>query len=145
MISIIHAKPSHAAQMHEIEVESFALPWSENGIRQEISQPQCISFVAVCDTTVLGHAYMHHIIDEGHIINIAVSAKNRRMGIASQLVDALTSAACKRGIASLTLEVRASNTAAIALYEKHGFIREGVRKNFYSQPTEDGIIMSKYL
>jgi len=70
--------------------------------------------------------------------------ENRRKGIASQLLAALIAAARERGITALTLEVRSSNTAAIALYEKHGFTREGVRKKFYSHPIEDGIIMWLY-
>jgi ribosomal-protein-alanine N-acetyltransferase len=82
------------------------------------------------------------ILDEGYIANIAVEQAARRHGVASAMLDVF----CRFGaenLAFLTLEVRASNQAAIALYEKHGFAQAGRRKNYYIQPKEDGIIMTR--
>lgn len=146
MITIKEGGAEYAEEMHAIEAESFAAPWSEMSIRYEISQKHSVCFVAIDERGVLhGHAYMRHVINEGHINNLAVRPESRRRGIASRLAEALIQAALTREMIGLTLEVRTSNHAAIALYEKLGFVREGIRKNYYSHPTEDGIIMWKYL
>jgi ribosomal-protein-alanine N-acetyltransferase len=73
-----------------------------------------------------------------------VRKSHRKRGVGSLLVEELIRAASEQNISALTLEVRASNTAAISLYKKHGFTAEGIRKNYYSHPTEDGIIMWRY-
>ncbi|MCL2388016.1 MAG: ribosomal protein S18-alanine N-acetyltransferase [Defluviitaleaceae bacterium] len=131
--------------MHEIETESFAVAWSEMSIADEIMQKYCICLVAVDEVGVIhGHAYMRHIVNEGQITNLAVRRDSRNQGIGSLLVRGLIKAAKERAMLGLTLEVRKSNRAAISLYERHGFAPEGIRKNYYSQPSEDGIIMWKY-
>ena len=91
---------------------------------------------------VLGYAGLHAVLDEGYIDNVAVEPDARRHGVASALLDVF----CRFGqanLAFLTLEVRASNAPAIALYEKHGFVRAGLRKNYYQAPREDAVIMTK--
>ena len=82
------------------------------------------------------------VLDEGYIDNVAVRPDCRRQGIASALLGAFERFA-QAHLAFLTLEVRASNTPAIALYEAHGFVREGVRKNYYTNPREDAVIMTR--
>ena len=144
MIFIIDGSVEHVAAMHEIECESFSAPWTDVSIKHEITDVNSICIVALENETVVGHAYMRQIFDEGHINNLAVKISQRRRGIGSMLVEGLISAAHKRGITALTLEVRVSNTAAISLYEKHGFKPEGLRKNYYTNPSEDGIVMWKY-
>lgn len=146
MISVIPGGPEHAAEMHTIEAESFAEAWSELSIKYELMEKHTICFLAVDESgTILGHAYMRHIINEGHINNIAVRFSHRRRGIGSILVEALLTAACEREMIGLTLEVRVSNTAAISLYKKHGFKAEGIRKSYYTRPTEDGIVMWRHM
>ena len=85
------------------------------------------------------------VLDEMQITNVAVSPNARRQGIGNKLIGALTEEAKTHSLASVTLEVRASNLPARALYEKHGFAVVGTRKNFYSHPTEDGVLMTLYL
>ncbi|MCL2225599.1 MAG: ribosomal protein S18-alanine N-acetyltransferase [Defluviitaleaceae bacterium] len=145
MIHLLKAEPHHAEEMHLIEAEAFAAPWSEISIRYEIMNPLTIAFIAEENERILGHAYMQHILDEGHIINIAVRKSHRKCGIGSLLVSELITAARNAQIRGLTLEVRESNTAAISLYKKNGFTAEGIRKNYYANPTENGIVMWKYL
>ena len=131
--------------MHAIEEESFAMAWSEISIKYEIMQKDSICIVAVDENgEVVGHAYMRQILREGHINNLAVKKSRRQQGIGALLVEGLIEAALARDMVGLTLEVRVSNTSAISLYKKHEFTEEGVRKNYYSHPTEDGIIMWKY-
>lgn len=146
MITVIRGEPRHAAEMHTIESESFAAAWSALSIEYELREKHAICFAAIDENEKIhGHAYMRHIVNEGHINNIAVRGESRRRGIASMLVEALIAAALAREMIGLTLEVRESNIAARSLYEKHGFTSEGIRKNYYSHPTEDGIIMWRFL
>ena len=136
-------KPEHAPAIHVIEKETFSDPWSLDAILYEIENSICL--VAIKENTVLGHVSMRHILDEGHINNIAVKKDARQNGIGAKLMDALTVEAKEKEITALTLEVRASNTPALSLYKKHGFVIHGYRKNYYTHPTEDAAIMWKKL
>lgn len=148
MITVIPGIPEHAPYMHQIETECFSEAWSEISIKYEIMHKHTICFVAIDDSgireKVVGHVYMRHVVNEGHIMNLAVKKSHRRHGIGSMLVQSLIDAANERDMLGITLDVRASNRAAIALYETHEFAEEGRRKNYYKQPTEDGIIMWRY-
>lgn len=103
------------------------------------------SFIAAQaeDGTILGYAGLTVVLDEGYINNIAVREEYRKQGIASALLDVFVRFAQAHQLAFLTLEVRASNSAAIALYQKHGFERVGERKNYYEAPKEDAILMTR--
>jgi len=136
-LKIISATPEFAKQMNEVEAEGFAIPWTIDSIRHILENPKTVAFAAIENERLVGHIYMQQIIDEGHIVNIAVCKSHRRRGIAKKLVEKLINSAK----ISFTLEVRESNIAAISLYEKFGFKPEGIRKDYYSQPQEDGIIM----
>lgn len=91
---------------------------------------------------MLGYIGVHEIVGEAYVANVAVSQKYRRFGIASALLGEAEKGAKERGCEFISLEVRKSNVPAISLYEKRGYTVRGVRKNFYSDPTEDGIIMT---
>jgi len=145
MISIETATQKHINEIAAIEIESFAEPWSKNAISIEIETAICFVAWDAKNSTVAGYVTMRQIFDEGHISNIAVAKKYQKQGIGNLLMKALIKAAIANNINGLTLEVRASNQAALALYNKHGFIKEGLRKNYYSYPNEDAIIMWKYI
>ena len=81
--------------------------------------------------------------DQGYITNVAVRPEYRRQGVASQLLEVFARFAQGRGLAFLSLEVRASNAAARALYEKHGYVQAGLRRNYYEHPREDAVIMTR--
>ena len=141
MIYISQSELHHSAEIYNIECESFADPWSQESIEDEILNKDSICLVAIENENVVGYVSMRHIIDEGHINNIAVAAESRNRGIASLLMETLLKEADRRNIVGTTLEVRVSNHAAISLYDKHGFVIEGYRKYYYSSPTEDAAIM----
>lgn len=142
LITISRAELKHSAEIYDIECDSFADPWSPGAIGAEILSEDSVCLVSIAnDTAVVGYVSMRHIVDEGHINNIAVAPGYRNMGIASMLMEALLAEADRLGIIGTTLEVRVSNRAAISLYDKHGFIIEGYRKYYYSSPTEDAAIM----
>ena len=133
----------HILQIAQLERECFSSPWSEEMLAQELYNDNASYVVAQGeDGTVLGYAGLQVVLDEGYIDNVAVRPDCRRQGIASALLGAFERFA-QAHLAFLTLEVRASNTPAIALYEAHGFVREGVRKNYYTNPREDAVIMTR--
>ena len=135
---------SHIEQIAALERECFSTPWSEAMLTEVLFDSQASFIVAESeDGGVLGYAGLQVVLDEGYIDNIAVEPNARRHGVADELLDVF----CRFGeanLAFLTLEVRASNEPAIALYRKHGFEEAGRRKNYYTKPTEDAIIMTRY-
>ena len=134
---------SHLGQIAQLERECFSSPWSEEMLAQELYNDNASYVVAQgSDGSVLGYAGLQVVLDEGYIDNVAVRPDCRRQGIASALLGAFIRFA-QAHLAFLTLEVRASNAPAIALYEAHGFVREGVRKNYYTAPREDAVIMTR--
>ena len=86
---------------------------------------------------------MHTVLDECYIANIAVKNKFRRRGIGEAILDSAEKEALSNNCSFISLEVRVSNAPAISLYEKRGYISQGQRKNFYSNPTENALIMTK--
>lgn len=135
---------SHIEQIAALERECFSTPWSEAMLTEVLFDSQASFIVAESeDGGVLGYAGLQVVLDEGYIDNIAVEPNARRHGVADELLDVF----CRFGeanLAFLTLEVRASNAPAIALYRKHGFEEAGRRKNYYTKPTEDAVIMTRY-
>ena len=134
---------SHLAAVAALERLCFTTPWTEAMLEEELYNDTASFIVAQrADGEVLGYAGLHVILDEGYIDNVAVRPEYRRQGVADRLLDVL----CRFGqdrLAFLTLEVRPSNTAAVALYEKHGFREAGRRKNYYENPTEDALLLTK--
>jgi len=100
--------------------------------------------VAVKDNLVVGYGGVWLILDEGHITNIAVHPEYRGIGVGNAILEALIEICKIEQITSMTLEVRKSNTIAQNLYKKYGFLEEGIRKNYYTDTKEDGVIMWKY-
>ncbi|NLG05208.1 MAG: ribosomal protein S18-alanine N-acetyltransferase [Clostridia bacterium] len=126
-----------------IEQECFESPWEKQDFQQMISDPDRLYLVAIFDKMVAGGCAVRHIMGDGEITNVAVKNAFRKRGIASALIDELLIRGARMGIEAFTLEVRAGNQQAIHLYEKKGFVTEGIRKNFYRNPTEDALIMWK--
>ena len=136
-------KQSHVPQVAELEKLCFSDPWSEKSVASELNNPLSLWLVAVDDEIVSGYVGSQSVMGESDMMNIAVHPDYRRQGIAEALVLALVDALREKGIHCLTLEVRASNAPAIALYEKLGFMQVGLRKNYYRNPKEDALILRK--
>lgn len=132
----------HIPQIAALERACFSRPWSEDMLREELWNESAVVIVAEGeDGTVLGYAGLQTVLDEGYIDNVAVDERFRRQGVADELIAAFVRFGQAK-LAFLTLEVRASNAAAIALYAKHGFRQVGRRKNYYEAPQEDAILMT---
>ena len=139
---IVPMTAARLPQVAALEQVCFpADPWSENLFRAALENPGAAVLLAEEDGAVLGYAVLSAMLDEGNLDNIAVAPEYRRRGVADALLGALTGFG-RECLALLTLEVRASNAPAIALNEKHGFRPVGRRRNYYSDPREDAVLMT---
>ncbi len=143
MIVYRRMRPEDVPFISRLEEETFSMPWSAESFLQMIEREDNEYFVAEEDGHLLGGCGLLLIAGEGNITNVAVVPEARRRGVASGLLTYLMAEGDRAGLTAYTLEVRVSNAAAIGLYEKLGFISEGIRPNFYEKPTEDAVIMWK--
>ena len=129
--------------VRRIEADAFAVPWPRDAYRAEIEDNRVASYIVARDDEgfVLGFAGMWVIFDEAHITTVAVDRERRGQRVGQRLVLALIDLAVERGARWMTLEVRPSNTLAIALYRKFGFREVALRKRYYSDNGEDATIM----
>lgn len=144
-MEIVKMKEAHVASIAALETMCFSDPWSENSIAYELSNRLSYWLVAVDDGEVVGYIGSQSVLGESDMMNVAVHPAHRRKGIAEALILALSTALKERGNVCLTLEVRASNAGAIALYEKLQFSQVGRRPNYYRNPKEDALILQKRL
>lgn len=135
---------SHVCDIAEIERQCFSKPWSEQAIAAELLNESARFYVLKADGKTAGYIGMHCAADECYIANIGVEKSLRCKGVGSSLLKHAIKAAKEMKMSFISLEVRPSNAAAIKLYERFGFERIGLRKNFYSSPKEDGLIMTLY-
>lgn len=133
----------HVPQVAALEKECFSDPWSEGSVASELENPLSRWLVALEGEQVLGYVGSQTVLDESDMMNLAVDPAFRRRGIARALVCALIEQLRKMGSRCLTLEVRASNESAQALYACLGFVQVGRRKNYYHHPKEDALILRK--
>ena len=129
--------------VHEIDTLSFSLPWPERSFRFELSEnPAARGWVAEADGRIAGMLMLWFVVDEAHIATIATHPDFRQQGIGEQILLTALREVHEEGARRAFLEVRASNTAAQALYKKHGFIVDGVRPRYYRDNNEDALLMS---
>lgn len=141
-VKILRADKNDIKDIAALEKETFSAPWSEDGIFEGMNH-KTVFFKAVYKGEFAGYVSVTAISGEGYINNIAVKRNLRKMGISSLLLDRIVTYSYRENLGFLTLEVRESNNNAISLYRRFGFKKEGERKNFYDNPREDGIIMTR--
>jgi len=135
-------------QVYRIELDSFALPWPFNSYVFEVTKSRVSRcFVATTNDDkdrkkILGMIVIYLIEDEAHVATFAVHPEHRRNGVGWRLLLHALKDTCQEGATHAFLEVRAGNESAVKLYEKFGFVRVGVRKNYYSDNHEDAILMN---
>lgn len=131
------------SRVAELEREIFSMPWSEKAFLEEVERQDRLFAVVYQGEQLAGYMGLIPSFEEADITNVAVSPLLRRRGIAEHMLSVVLQWGRESGINAFTLEVRAGNGAAVALYEKMGFVCEGRRKNFYEKPREDALIMWK--
>ena len=139
-IKISIATEKDVSNIALIEKASFSTPWSENAILESMNATTTF-YVARKQGKTAGYMGLSKIAGEGYVTNVAVLPDYRRLGIGKKILE--YAIADSNGLEFISLEVRASNTPAITLYNSLGFTQVGVRKRFYTNPTEDAIIMTK--
>ena len=143
---IVPMNADHLDELERLERICFSRPWSKRMLAEELDNA-CAAFLVAGDADsgkVLGYAGVLVMADEGYITNVAVFPEYRRHGIGAAIIEVFMNFARGKDLAFLTLEVRPSNTAAIALYEGFGFEEVGRRKNYYDLPKEDALILTRY-
>lgn len=144
-MKIIEVAAEHLDAIEAIENACFSLPWTRGQLERQMLADNCV-FLAALDENgkVLGYVGLLTVLDEGYISNVAVAPEHRRRGVADALIQALATRV-RNKLSFLTLEVRESNLAAIRLYEKHGFVLVGKRKDYYDKPKEAALLMTLFL
>lgn len=143
-VFIADADEAMLPQIEAIEQTCFSVPWTRGQLAAQLDANRHVFLAAVADGRVLGYVGMMFVLDEGYISNVAVIPEARRQGVGRALIAALLQRAEAMELSFVTLEVRPSNTAAIALYEGFGFEPVGRRKNYYDKPSEDALLMTKF-
>jgi [ribosomal protein S18]-alanine N-acetyltransferase len=129
-------------QVLEVEKQSFTLPWSLEAFLNEMTFNKYAVYIVMEDNgKIVGYCGSWVVIDESHITNIAVLPEYRGRKIGEALLTKMMELSISKGAIRMTLEVRVSNVAAISLYEKLGFQKGGIRKNYYTDNHEDAYIM----
>lgn len=139
-IKIVKMSPDHMDAVEELENTCFSHPWCRKDLDNQLTLDTSHFLVALVDGNVAGYMGVQIFSGEGYVTNIATFPHYRRRGIAK----ALMCEALKNDMDFLTLEVRPSNIPAIELYNSFDFENMGIRRNFYSDPDEDAIIMTRY-
>lgn len=140
---IVSMESCHVSQVAALERVCFSDPWSESSVAGELANPLSLWLVAMEDGQLAGYVGSQSVMGESDMMNLAVGPAFRRRGVGQSLVRALIDALGKHGNYSLSLEVRASNAPARALYQNLGFSQVGRRPNYYRNPKEDALILRK--
>lgn len=136
-------KPEDISQVAVLEQEIFSVPWTKQAFLDSLNNPDTIYLVAQEEEKICGYCGIYLLYEVGEISNVAVKAEKRNQGIAGCLLKKMIAEAAKKGVSDIMLEVRESNLAAISLYQKLGFSKEGIRRNYYEKPQENALILWK--
>jgi len=144
MVRVVAANEDDIDRVLEIELDSISPPWPHGALLSEIYRED--SFFAVArDAGILGFVILRWAADDGELLQIAVDKPVRHLGVGDLLMTAAINYAYKQSLSSVHLEVRESNANAIALYKKHGFKTVRLRRDYYTDPIEDAVVMVKGL
>ena len=142
MFSIRKMRREDVAEVAELEKKIFPDAWSENAILETWKQRQTMLLIAREDRKIIGYLILYFVLEDGEIARIAVADEYRRKGVAGKMLRELALLCRENGVNRLMLDVRESNEAARAFYVKQGFEIDGIRKNYYSNPVENAVLMS---
>lgn len=138
------AKSSDLDDIYELDVQTFAMPWSKEALSYDILEnDNAFVIVAEYEGEFAGYADIWAVLDEADLNSIAVRVDFRRKGIGDAIMFAMTEMLSANGVATINLEVRVSNMPAIKLYKKYGFNECGVRPGYYLDNGEDALIMKR--
>lgn len=145
MLNLREMKIQDSGQIAELEQEIFTDAWTQTGIEETFAQAHSVIVVAEEESKIQGYCILYVVLDEAEIARIGVTERVRHSGVGSLILQFGEKICKEKGTERLLLDVREGNLPARKFYEKHGFLVDGVRKNFYDNPKEDGVLMSKNL
>ena len=125
------------------DLDLFAMPWTKEGMFTFLTREDTMFFVVEEKNRILGYCSMQTVLDEGDILNVAVCRDRQKEGIGYFLVNSMLMLAEAQGIHLVHLEVREGNGSARRLYQRLGFLEDGLRKNYYTDPQENAVLMTK--
>lgn len=134
-----------AAAIAEMEHQIFSDAWSEKSVLDTMNQKNAVCLTAEKAGRIIGYVLSYTAVDEAEIARIAVAEEFRRQGTARAILRELENVCSSKGVKKLLLDVRESNREARAFYTDMGFQEDGIRRRFYENPQEDGILMSREL
>lgn len=141
LVSIAPMTDQDIEAVETIERLCFTTPWTRESLTAELQDSSSCCLVAMSGRDVVGHIGLWMMVDEAHIITLAVHPEHRQRKIGERLLNAGIAEGLRRGIRRMTLEVRSSNEAALRLYRKYGFAPIAVRKRYYEKEGEDAVVM----
>lgn len=136
-------KAEDVPEISRLEREAFSMPWSEEDFEGMIRSENARYYVAEKEGAILGGCGLYIVLEEASITNVVIRREARNQGVGTELMRHMMEMCRRDGVKAFTLEVRVSNKAAIHMYEKVGFVSEGIRPGFYEKPVEDAMIMWK--
>lgn len=136
-------KAEDVPEISRLEREAFSMPWSEEDFEGMIRSENARYYVAEKEGAILGGCGLYIVLEEASITNVVIRREARNQGVGTDLMRHMMEMCGRDGVKAFTLEVRVSNKAAIHMYEKVGFVSEGIRPGFYEKPAEDAMIMWK--
>lgn len=136
-------RPEDLPQLERIERNAMPLPWSEAQVREEIGAANGFALVALCAGALCGYAFFRTCFPESELLHLVVAPEWRRRKVATALVTQAVTRLADQGYVACFLEVRVSNIAARQLYTRTGFRQTGTRKQYYSQPAEDALLLTR--
>ncbi len=139
--AILKLTKEQVPEVARIETELFSTPWSEKAFADTLGMEHVLFYTASVEGRVAGYCGIYLAADEGEITNVAVAPEYRRRNMAQSLLRTVMAQARQKGARRIFLEVRSRNDPAICLYQKHGFIVIGTRKNYYQYPQDDALVM----
>ena len=143
MFEIHKMRKEDIAEVAELEKEIFSDAWSEAALEESLLQKQTLLLTAFDDKKLIGYLILYYVLEEGEIARIAVAPEYRRQGVGARMLLEMENLCEDKGISKILLDVRESNQTAYSFYEDYGFVQDGIRKNYYTNPTEDAILMSR--
>lgn len=145
MLEIKRAGNTELPEIAALEKEIFSDAWSLKSLEETRRQKNAEIFAAKAQGKLIGYVIFYYVLDEGEIARIATAPSLRRQGAATEMFGVLLSFCRENQIEKIMLEVRKGNESARKFYQKCGFTKDGIRKNYYEEPKEDAVLMSKNL
>ena len=143
MFEIHKMRKEDIEEVAALEKAIFPDAWSAAALEESLMQKQTMMLTAFDDKKLIGYLILYYVLEEGEIARVAVEPEYRRQGVGARMLLEMENLCEDKGINKLLLDVRESNQTAYSFYDDYGFVQDGIRKNYYTNPTEDAILMSR--